>query len=98
MKYIDVNLNVNHQQYEDLQKAERIDLHISVDDELGVLIRCYPEKDLALTWEDVKLICSLYEQIVPMTEWDVIENEKNYPTDESFYSEILNRFNEQRKK
>ena len=45
MKYIDVNLNVNHQQYEDLQEAERIDLHISVNGEVGTLIRCYPEKD-----------------------------------------------------
>ena len=44
-----------------------------------------------LTWRDIKTICDLYEQMVPMTEWDVIENEQKYPTDESFYSAILNK-------
>lgn len=47
------------------------------------------EKDLALTWEDVREICKLSV---------IVEFEKGWEiSDEKHYSEVLRRFNESRK-
>jgi len=42
------------------------------------------EKNLALTWKDIKLI------------WNITDEMDNMP-EEEFYQEVLNRFNKERK-
>ena len=50
------------------------------------------EKDLALTWEDIKTI----EQIIATSDWYDFEiNGKLWSKE--FYEEVLKRFNEQKK-
>ena len=50
------------------------------------------EKDLAPTWEDMKLICEIEDRYWN-EEWD-----KNTPkTTQEYYEEVLRRFNAQRK-
>ena len=51
------------------------------------------EKDLALTWEDIRLIDEL---MLSVGERNLREG--NNPSDEQKYTEILKLFNEQRKK
>lgn len=41
MKVIDINLNVTSQQYADLYEAERVDLRLNVNDQIGDTIRLY---------------------------------------------------------
>ena len=48
------------------------------------------EKDLALTWEDIREICTLSV----LVEFDLGRN----ITDERHYTEVLNRFNKQKGK
>jgi len=43
------------------------------------------EKDLALTWKDIKLI------------WNITDEMDNMP-EEEFYQEVLNRFNKMKEK
>lgn len=52
------------------------------------------EKDLALTWEDVKAIVTTADSMLTHTAWDVID----WPDEQKYYEEVLHRFNEQRKK
>ena len=42
MKVIDINLSVTSQQYADLHEAERVDLRLNVNDQIGDTIRLYP--------------------------------------------------------
>ena len=57
----------------------------------------FAKKDLALTWEDMKLVIaaegSIYDEHHGCSD-EVIEH---YPTEEAFYSEVLKRFNKSKK-
>lgn len=57
------------------------------------------EKDLALTWEDMKKLDNLMNEVEAENTNALIRG-KNIPfdSDELFYGEVLERFNEQRKK
>lgn len=52
------------------------------------------EKDLALTWEDVKAIVTIADSMLTHTAWDAID----WPDEQKYYEEVLRRFNEQKKK
>lgn len=43
MKVIDINLKVTSQQYSDILKAERVDLHLNVAGEIGDTIELYKD-------------------------------------------------------
>ena len=51
------------------------------------------EKDLALTWEDIKLICEIEDRY-----WNEEFDENSKRTTQEYYEEVLRRFNEQREK
>lgn len=53
------------------------------------------EKDLALTWEDVKKINDLFMEVA--TYFSMIRRNK-YILKQPFYEEVAKRFNEQRQK
>ena len=52
------------------------------------------EKDLALTWEDVKRIVEIADKLCPYTSKDIAEFQENFQTEEAYYKEVLRRFNE----
>lgn len=52
------------------------------------------EKDLALTWEDVKKIVTIADSMLTHTAWDAVD----WPDEQVYYQEVLKRFLEQRKK
>ena len=52
------------------------------------------EKDLALTWEDVKKIVTIADSMLTHTAWDAVD----WPDKQKYYEEVLRRFNEIRKK
>ena len=52
------------------------------------------EKNLALTWEDVKAIVTIADSMLTHTAWDAID----WPDEQKYYEEVLRRFNEQKKK
>lgn len=57
------------------------------------------ENDLALTWEDMKKLDHLMNEVEFENNRALSVGEDiPYDSDESFYGEVLNRFNEQRKK
>ena len=43
MKVLDINLKVTEQQYADILMAERIDLRLNVNNEIGEIIRLYKD-------------------------------------------------------
>ena len=51
------------------------------------------EKDLALTWKDIKRLDSIMDSMRTYTAWDDVD----YPNKEDFYKEVLKRFNETKK-
>ena len=55
------------------------------------------EKDLALTWEDVKQIVEIADKMMPDTAWDEPAFEAEFPTEEKFYEEVLKRYNDTKK-
>ena len=56
------------------------------------------QKDLALTWEDMKDVIAAEGSIYDENNGNSKEVFAAYPTEEAFYGEVLRRFNEQRKK
>lgn len=50
------------------------------------------EKDLALIWEDIKLICDIDRD----TNHEEVLSEGDIPSNEEHYEEVLKRFNKQR--
>ena len=52
------------------------------------------EKDLALTWEDMKLVIAAEGSIYDEHHGNSHEVFENYPTEEAFYGEVLKRYNE----
>lgn len=50
------------------------------------------EKDLELTWEDVKRIVAIADMMMPNTAWDKIAFEAEFQTEEMFYKEVLKRY------
>lgn len=48
------------------------------------------EKDLALTWQDVRRVILIYERMATQAEW-------KYVPIEQFYTEVLKRFLESKK-
>lgn len=56
------------------------------------------EKDLALTWEDVRTILDKENDILHECNDNAQQVIEVYPKGEDYYGEILKRFNEQREK
>ena len=54
----------------------------------------HAEKDLALTWEDIKAIVTIADSMLTNTAWDAID----WPDEQKYYEEVLRRFNEQYRK
>ena len=52
------------------------------------------EKDLALTWEDIKRIVEIADHLCPYTTKDIAEFQAEFQTEESYYREVLKRFNQ----
>ena len=48
------------------------------------------EKDLALTWEDIKLITTIADDMLTGTAWDAID----WPDEQKYYEEVLRRYQE----
>lgn len=46
------------------------------------------EKDLALTWEDIKTITEIADSMLTGTAWDVID----WPDEQKYYEEVLKRY------
>ena len=58
-----------------------------------------PTKDLALTWEDMKALDHITNEVEYLNiQAEYVGKEPPYSDDEAFYGEILRRFNEQREK
>lgn len=51
------------------------------------------EKDLALTWEDIKAIITIGDSMLTGTAWDVID----WPDEQKYYEEVLKRFKDAKK-
>ena len=51
------------------------------------------EKDLALTWEDVKAITTIADSLLTGTAWDAVD----WPDEQKYYEEVLKRFKEAKK-
>ena len=73
------------------------------DDFYGVCIACreayqygyeQAEKDLAMTWEDVKQIVEIADKLCPYTSKNIAEFQQEFQTEEAYYKEVLRRFNE----
>ena len=47
------------------------------------------QKDLALTWEDIKAIVTIADSMLTHTAWDAID----WPDEQKYYEEVLRRFN-----
>ena len=56
------------------------------------------EKDLELTWEDVKLLQDISGEVFAEVARGSVDYYQIYPTQQSFLEEVLKRFNEERKK
>ena len=54
------------------------------------------EKDLELTWEDVKLLQGISHEVFIEVANGCIDYYQIYPTEQSFLEEVLKRFKEQR--
>ena len=52
------------------------------------------EKDLALTWEDVKRIVEIADSLMPYVCVKQGDLEHNFQTEENYYREVLKRFNQ----
>ena len=81
------------------QKAQRAYTDhegFTFDDERKAYAKGYEqaEKDLALTWEDIKAIVTIADSMLTGTAWDAIE----WPDQQKYYEEVLRHFNEQREK
>jgi len=50
--------------------------------------------DLAMTWEDVKQIVEIADKLCPYTSKNIAEFQQEFQTEESYYKEVLRRFNE----
>ena len=50
------------------------------------------EKDLALTWKDVKKIVTIADSMLTYTAWDAVD----WPDKQKYYEEVLRRFNAKR--
>lgn len=50
------------------------------------------EKDLALTWQDVRDIIVIADSMLTRTAWDDVE----WPDEKVYYEEVLRKFKEQR--
>lgn len=72
---------------DELEEREKCDIY-------GACFEAYTqaEKDLALTWEDIKKLDGIMDSMRTYTAWDAV----NYPNDEDFYKEVLRRYNEKR--
>ena len=53
------------------------------------------EKDLALTWQDIKRIVQIADDLLPGIDTMALLSE--FQTEEAYYKEILKRFNETKK-
>lgn len=51
------------------------------------------EKDLAVTWEDVKAITTIADSLLTGTAWDAVD----WPDEQKYYEEVLKRFKEAKK-
>ena len=62
----------------------------------GAFINGYEqaEKDLALTWEDVKRIVEIADKLCPYTSKDIAEFQENFQTEEAYYKKVLELFND----
>lgn len=56
----------------------------------------YAEKDLALTWRDIKDIVSIADDLNPSHGHDIEHLLSEFQTEEGFYKEVLKRFNKKR--
>ena len=52
------------------------------------------EKDLALTWEDVKRIVEIADSLMPYVCIKQGDLEHNFQSEENYYREVLKRFNQ----
>lgn len=73
-----------HQEYQDINGEYRVGFEIGYEQ---------AEKDLALTWEDIKKLDGIMDSMRTYTAWDAVD----YPNGEDFYKEVLKRFNESKK-
>ena len=48
------------------------------------------EKDLALTWENIKSIIKIADSLLTGTAWDAVD----WPDEQKYYEEVLKRFKE----
>ena len=55
------------------------------------------EKDLAMTWEDVKRIVEIADKLCPYTSKDIAEFQENFQTEKAYYKRVLEEFNDGRK-
>ena len=59
----------------------------------------WPKKDFALTWEDMKALDHIMNEVDFLNmQAESVGKELPYPDDEAFYGEILRRFIEKREK
>ena len=56
------------------------------------------EKDLELTWEDLKLLQDISHEVVAEVAKGSVDYYQIYPTQQSFFKEVLKRFKERREK
>ena len=56
------------------------------------------EKDLELTWKDVKLLQDISGEVFAEVARGSVDYYQIYPTQQSFLEEVLKRFKEKRKK
>lgn len=96
---IDVNESMRERYIKAYHQAEKDILfnnekyhtvQVSILDELYDIKKKYEaEKDLVLTWEDVRRIILIHERMATQAEW-------KYVPVEQFYSEVLKRFLERK--
>lgn len=58
------------------------------------------EKDLALTWQDIKRIVKIADDLIPCTPFVSVSEQifaDEFQTEEAYYKEILKRFKEEKK-
>lgn len=56
------------------------------------------EKNFTLTWEDIRIILDIENNILHECNDNAMQIIAAYPKGEDYYKEILNRFNKQREK
>lgn len=56
------------------------------------------KQDLALTWEDMKAIVETADMMVSEANRSPQELIQKYPTEDAYYTEVLNRFNKSKEK